>query len=69
MGRKHQFHLVPSDIDVRVMIHVLCFLGDSVHKIDRLLESAELEGSLDAVLAQLPIRYLAKQVLNCFRSE
>jgi hypothetical protein len=32
--RKGKFHLVPSDIDIRVMIHRFRFAGHFIHEID-----------------------------------
>ena len=32
--RKSKFHLVPSDIDIRMMIHRFRFVGHFIHEID-----------------------------------
>src|SRR4029450_9387080 len=54
VGRKDQAHLVIADVDIRMVLFVFRYLGDRIHKIDRIGKIIEFKGALDVFLFQLP---------------
>src|ERR687895_720993 len=47
-------HLVPRDLEVGVVVHLLGLRRQAVHEVDRALEVVELEGALDRVTLPFP---------------
>src|SRR2546430_9163038 len=55
VSRKHQSHLVKTNVDIWMVLFFLCHLGHCIHKINRIGEIVELEGALDMLFLQLPL--------------
>ena len=55
MSRKHQPHLVKANVDIRMVLFFLRYLGHCIHKINRIREIVELERPLDVLFLQLPL--------------
>src|SRR5215472_11547553 len=69
MCRKDKLYLIPTDIDIRVMVHLLRFFREPDNKLYGSRKSSESQRPLDTVFRQFPFRNLFQQDLDCLRSE
>lgn len=54
VGGKAQTHLIPADVDVRVVLLLVGNFSHGIDEIDGLHEVVELEGSLDRLFVGVP---------------
>src|SRR6516162_4935536 len=69
MCGKLKFYLVPTDIDIRVMVHLLRFFRELHDELYGSRKSPECQCSFDTVIRQFPFRNFFQQNLVCFRFE